>query len=142
MLVCSILYMFFIWILGFQELKDRFPIDIRDNDVICSNDWCHSTGTPPVVILQDLPHGVGLESVEMYLETQRIDVKSIDENDEDNSIIVKLNDPTGKWKCYIQIGFPLTSEWLGEHDEKCDRKGKNCETYNWLYKASSSGVVL
>ena len=48
------------------------------------------------MILRDLPRGVGLKSVEMYLETQRIDVKSIDENDEDDTIIVELNDPTGK----------------------------------------------
>ena len=82
--------------LGFQELKDRFPIDIRDNDVACSNDWCHSTATPPVVILRDLPRGVGLESVEMYLETQRIDVKDINENNEDDTIIIELRDPIGK----------------------------------------------
>ena len=47
------------------------------------------------MILRDLPRGVGLESVEMYLETQKIDVKDIKENNDDDTIIIELNDPIG-----------------------------------------------
>ena len=47
------------------------------------------------MILRDPPRGVGLESVEVYLETQSIDVKSVNESDEDNTIIIELNDPIG-----------------------------------------------
>ena len=78
-----------------QDLKSSFPILINNCKIEYTKEWLHSVDMPSLVVLQDPPHGVNKNSMEMYLECQGIEVKIVNE-DPEGSITVELSDPAGK----------------------------------------------